>query len=65
MPTLLVWGDADPLVSRDEQDLLARNIRNSELLVYPGVGHTPRWEDPVRFSSDLAGFVHRLRRTLV
>jgi len=61
-PTLLIWGDADTLVSRDMQDQLARSIRHAELLVYPEVGHTPRWEDPVRFSGDLVAFVRRVLR---
>ena len=55
-PTLLVWGDADALVSRAMQDLLAGAIPDAELLVYPNVGHTPRWDDPVRFSNDLTTF---------
>jgi len=55
-PTLLVWGDADTLVYRDMQDQLVRSIPNAELLVYPGLGHTPRWDDPVRFSRDVAAF---------
>lgn len=59
-PTLLVWGDADALVARDMQDQLARLITSSELLVYHGVGHTPRWEDPSRFASDVAAFTKRL-----
>jgi pimeloyl-ACP methyl ester carboxylesterase len=62
-PTLLVWGDADPLVARDMQDQLARLIPAGELLVYPGVGHTPRWEDPSRFASDVAAFAERLLPT--
>lgn len=62
-PTLLVWGDADGLVARDMQDELAERIRCAELLVYTGVGHTPRWEDPSRFSADVAAFVERLLST--
>jgi non-heme chloroperoxidase len=61
-PTLLVWGDADALVSRDMQYQLARSIPNADLLVYSGVGHTPRWEDPVRFRNDLATFADRVGR---
>jgi pimeloyl-ACP methyl ester carboxylesterase len=56
-PTLLIWGDADPLVDREMQDHLTQRIPNSELRVYPGLGHTPRWEDPDRFAADLAAFV--------
>lgn len=56
-PALLVWGDADELATRAMQEELARAIRGARLLVYEGVGHTPRWEDPDRFASDLAAFV--------
>jgi pimeloyl-ACP methyl ester carboxylesterase len=59
-PTLLLWGDADSLVSRDMQDQLMAAIPGSELLVYPNVGHTPRWDDSSRFSADTAAFVERI-----
>lgn len=62
-PTLLIWGDADALVSRDMQDRLLHSIPHAELLVYPGVGHTPRWEDPARFTRDLVDFVRRTTRS--
>lgn len=61
-PTLLVWGDSDPLIDRNTQDLLLQAISTANLIVYPAVGHTPRWEDPVRFSHDLAAFVDRVER---
>jgi pimeloyl-ACP methyl ester carboxylesterase len=59
-PTLLVWGDADGLVDRDMQTTLASRIDGAELVVYSGVGHTPRWEDPRRFAGGVAAFVQRL-----
>ena len=55
--TLLVWGDADRLVDRDMQTMLAERIPGAELVVYPGVGHTPRWEDPTRFAADVASLL--------
>jgi pimeloyl-ACP methyl ester carboxylesterase len=58
-PTLLIWGDADGVVGREEQHELLRRIPGARLVVYPGAGHTPRWEDPTRFARDLAAFVHR------
>jgi pimeloyl-ACP methyl ester carboxylesterase len=58
-PTLLVWGDADGLVDRAMQTMLVERIRHAELLVYDGVGHTPRWEVPARFADDIATFVTR------
>jgi pimeloyl-ACP methyl ester carboxylesterase len=60
--TLLVWGDADRLVGRDMQEVLVERICGAELLVYHGVGHTPRWEDPTRFAGDIATFVERSRQ---
>jgi non-heme chloroperoxidase len=58
-PTLLVWGDADPIVTSDMQHVLAGRIRGIDLVTYPGVGHAPRWEDPVRFAADITAFVER------
>ena len=45
-PTLLLWGDADTLVTREIQETLAASIPETELVIYEGIGHTPRWEDP-------------------
>ena len=39
-PTLLVWGDADALVSREAQDGLVGSIPGADLVVYAGVGHS-------------------------
>lgn len=58
--TLLIWGDADTIVSRAMQDELARRISTAHLLVYRGVGHTPRWEVPARFAADVTAFVERV-----
>jgi len=58
-PTLLLWGDADAVVSQEMQDRLAHSIPNAARTVYHGVGHTPRWEKPMRFSRDLAAFVRQ------
>lgn len=56
-PTLLVWGDADQLVPRTMQDTLVDRIPAARLVVYAGVGHTPRWEDAPRYAADVAAFV--------
>jgi non-heme chloroperoxidase len=57
--TLLIWGDADTLITQDMQNQLADLIPDADLAVYPGVGHTPRWVDPVRFSGDVVRFAAR------
>ena len=61
-PALLLWGDADGLVDRRMQTMLIERLPSAELVVYPGVGHTPRWEDPARFADDVATFVLRSLR---
>ena len=59
--TRLIWGDRDSIVSRAMQDGLVALIPDAELLVYPSVGHTPRWEETQRFADDVAAFVQRVR----
>lgn len=62
VPTLLIWGDADPLIGRGMQEALAAHFPAAELIVYRGLGHTPRWEDPGRFAGDVAAFASRVLR---
>lgn len=45
-PTLLVWGDRDRAVSLDSAEVLQHKLRDSRLLVLPGVGHIPFEEMP-------------------
>lgn len=60
VPALLVWGDQDRILTRHDQETLAAAIKNSRLVVYPGAGHSPHWEEPERFASELLGFVENL-----
>lgn len=55
-PTLLLWGDQERLVPREDQDVLQRAISGSRLVVYEGAGHALHWEEPERFAADLAVF---------
>lgn len=61
-PTVIVWGNRDGVVSRNDQDALVAAIKGSRLVVYDGGGHSPHWEEPSRFASDLAGFVESIER---
>ena len=58
-PALLIWGDADGVIGREMQEQLMKRMPSARLVVYPGVGHTPRWEDPARFTADVSAFVER------
>jgi pimeloyl-ACP methyl ester carboxylesterase len=57
VPALLAWGSVDGLVTRSMQADLAARIPGAKLRIYEGMGHTPRWEDPNRFATDVADFV--------
>jgi non-heme chloroperoxidase len=58
-PTLILWGDADPICSGDEQEALLDAIPLAELRRYPGVGHLVHWEQPERVAADIARFARR------
>lgn len=55
-PTLIMWGDRDSFMTREDQLALNAAIRDSRLLIYPGGGHAIHWEDPERFTADLLAF---------
>jgi len=59
-PTMLIWGDGDSIITREQEQALRSGIAGSQLVVYSGVGHTPHWEDPARFAADLVTFVTSL-----
>jgi len=57
VPTLLVWGERDALVPRQDQAALLSAIPGATLTAYESTGHAVHWEQPARFAEDLAGFV--------
>lgn len=59
-PTLIAWGDKDTFATRHDQNVLAAGLKNATLIVYPGTGHAPHWEMPVRFASDLSMWLRKI-----
>ena len=55
-PTLVVHGDADPLVPHPNGELLARHIPAARLVTLPGCGHMPMWERPDVLAETLRTF---------
>jgi non-heme chloroperoxidase len=62
-PTLIVWGDRDNFVLREDQERLTAAISNSRLVVYEGVGHAVHWEQPERVAADIEAFLEVLTRS--
>jgi pimeloyl-ACP methyl ester carboxylesterase len=56
-PTLIFWGDREPIAPRADQDALLRLLPNATLKVYEETGHSPHWERPERFVRDLLAFI--------
>ena len=56
-PTLIIWGERDGLLSRDDEEALAAAIPGSHLIVYDDTGHLVLWEQPERLADDLTDFV--------
>lgn len=57
VPAIVLHGDVDPLISLRGGEVLDRDLPNSRLVVYPGVGHHPQAEMPEKFIADVLGFL--------
>ena len=59
VPTMLLWGDRDTTIPREDQDALARAIPGAELRVLPETGHSPPGERPGVVADHLVEFSSR------
>jgi pimeloyl-ACP methyl ester carboxylesterase len=57
LPTLIVWGERDPIIPVAHGRGAARLIPGSRLEIFPGAGHFPHVEEPERFAELLSGFI--------
>ena len=53
VPTLIVWGDADPIIPVAHAYAAHEAMPDSGLEIFEGVGHYPQVEQPERFVSTL------------
>jgi non-heme chloroperoxidase len=63
IPTLILWGEQDPLFPREEQERLAAAIPGATLKVYPETGHAVHWDRPEWVVRDLDEFMKATRPT--
>jgi len=61
VPTLMLWGEQDPLFPREEQERLAAAIPGGTLKVYPETGHAVHWDRPEWVVRDLEEFMKERR----
>lgn len=57
VPTLVLWGEADPLIELAAGKNFAAAIPGARLKVYPHVGHLPQIEVPAASVHDVAAFL--------
>jgi non-heme chloroperoxidase len=57
VPTLILWGERDSILAREEQERRAVAIPNATLRVYPDTGHAVTWERPEWVVRDLKAFM--------
>lgn len=56
-PTLIVWGEQDPIITNEDQLALAEAIKGSKLIMHPGAGHMLYWEEPALIARDIVDFL--------
>ena len=61
VPTLMLWGEQDPLFPREDQERLAAAIPRATLKVYPETGHAVHWDRPEWVVRDLEEFMKEPR----
>jgi pimeloyl-ACP methyl ester carboxylesterase len=57
VPTLILWGEVDPLIEVASAHKFAEAIPGAQLILYPKVGHLPQVEIPQRTADDVAAFL--------
>ncbi len=56
-PTLVMWGQEDGLIPVSSAQWFASAIKDSKLVIYPGVGHIPMEEIPEQSAADMKAFL--------
>ncbi len=57
LPTLIVWGDRDPIIPVEHGRAAHALLPNSRLEIFEGAGHFPQLDDPVHFAELVTEFV--------
>lgn len=60
LPTLVIGGDSDAMTPAKYQAYLADQIRGSERVILPGVGHMGHWESPSEVTRAVESFTAKL-----
>ncbi len=64
LPVLLIWGEEDAIVPKEEIKLFSRILRNSTEILIPDCGHLPQEEFPELTAGLMSDFIQRKRPSL-
>jgi pimeloyl-ACP methyl ester carboxylesterase len=59
VPTLIVWGERDPIIPARHGIRAHENMPGSTLKLFPRAGHFPHHDEPVAFATAITEFVAR------
>ncbi|KQX49610.1 MULTISPECIES: alpha/beta hydrolase [unclassified Streptomyces] len=62
VPTLVVRGDRDPVLTPEDQQTMLDAVPGARLIVHEGAGHVVHWERPARVARDIAAFTATVMR---
>jgi pimeloyl-ACP methyl ester carboxylesterase len=57
IPFLVVWGERDPIIPVKHAHAVHELVPGSRLEIFPGAGHFPHLDDPLRFVRLLVDFI--------
>lgn len=57
IPSLVIWGDSDPVIPKENSDLFFSCIKNCKFEEMKKCGHTPFVEEPKKFSKIVLDFL--------
>jgi len=60
MPSLIMWGREDSVISVDQAYFFAEALEQSQLIIYDDVGHIPMEEIPNRSAQDVLEFLAKV-----
>ncbi len=58
-PTLLVWGEKDPIMVDKDRCALIKGMPAAQVKIFPGLGHNPFWEQPAQVVQALEAFLRQ------
>ncbi len=57
MPTLIIWGEDDPIIPAHHGERAHEAMPGSRLQIFPGAGHMPHFDEPYAIGRALLDFI--------